>query len=409
MTLGAMASLCGQLGFRICRGGGKAIAVFGRFKPITQTFTKFVVTVKGQGHGQGEGHHRSFMTASSSPFSTPLFAKSKSVPTNLISLTEQSGQGLGLTQMVNIAKKRTKRKGGIVGRGTLQELMETQSYFRIVAYATCDELDLEELRNGLIIQGLYIPTVWPNDSALDHVIHVTAKYPIGDEPREIFYFQNGTVIFWNMPDAEIDNALQFLTKFQDDSYDRADVIEESEYMLYNHSDQKSTHLANGKIMLNLESDNPVLEKFTIANALALSVKLGIWESTLDKYVESIDEITEELKASRHLKLTRPQVLQKTGEIFALRNELNLNSDLLDTPDFYWEHEKLESLYHKIFNYLSISRRTDVMNEKLVQCCELLELISHHLNDRHHVRLEWMIIVLIAAELLMGIAHIYIKT
>jgi uncharacterized Rmd1/YagE family protein len=348
-------------------------------------------------------NYRSIFTISTT---SPNFAKP--VPGNVISLTDQSHGGLGLTQMVNVAKKRTKRKAGAVGRANLQELVETQSYYRIMAYATCDELDLEKLRHGLIVQGLYIPTVWPADSSLEDVIHVTAKYPIGDESREIFYFRNGSVIFWNMPDAEQENALQFLTKFQIESYDTSDVSEESEYMLYNHSDQRPTHLANGKIVFNPDSDNSVFEKFAIANALALSVKLGIWESTLDKYVESIDEITEELKASRHLKLNRSQVLQKTGEIFALRNELNLNSDLLDTPDFYWEHEKLETLYSKVFNYLSVSRRTDVMNEKLAQCCELLELISHHLNDRHHVRLEWMIIVLIAAELLMGIAHLVIK-
>jgi len=103
-------------------------------------------------------------------------------------------------------------------------------------------------------------------------------------------------------------------------------------------------------------------------------------------------------------MTRAEVLRKTGELFSLRNELNLNSDLLDTPDFYWEHEELENLYHKMYNYLSISRRTGVMNEKLAQCCELLELITGYLNDRHHVRLEWMIIALITVEVVLGLSH-----
>ncbi|KAG0410476.1 hypothetical protein HPB47_012399, partial [Ixodes persulcatus] len=41
----------------------------------------------------------------------------------------------------------------------------------------------------------------------------------------------------------------------------------------------------------------------------------------------------------------------------------------------------------------------VMNEKLTHCCELMELLSHHLEDKHHVRLEVMIIVLIMVEVL----------
>lgn len=39
----------------------------------------------------------------------------------------------------------------------------------------------------------------------------------------------------------------------------------------------------------------------------------------------------------------------------------------------------------------------VMNEKLNHCVELIELISSHLTDRHHTRLEWMIIILIMVE------------
>jgi uncharacterized Rmd1/YagE family protein len=39
----------------------------------------------------------------------------------------------------------------------------------------------------------------------------------------------------------------------------------------------------------------------------------------------------------------------------------------------------------------------VMNEKLNHCCELMELIDNKVNDARHVRLEWMIIILIMVE------------
>ena len=38
-----------------------------------------------------------------------------------------------------------------------------------------------------------------------------------------------------------------------------------------------------------------------------------------------------------------------------------------------------------------------MNEKLTYCCELTDLLSSHLNDKHHTKLEWMIIILITVE------------
>lgn len=45
-----------------------------------------------------------------------------------------------------------------------------------------------------------------------------------------------------------------------------------------------------------------------------------------------------------------------------------------------------------------------MNEKLDHCVELAELVSSHLNDNHHVRMEWMIIALIAVEVIFEVLH-----
>ena len=50
----------------------------------------------------------------------------------------------------------------------------------------------------------------------------------------------------------------------------------------------------------------------------------------------------------------------------------------------------------------------VVNEKINHCIELTELVSSNLNDKHHVRLEWMIIVLIMVEVAFETMH-YIRT
>jgi uncharacterized Rmd1/YagE family protein len=87
--------------------------------------------------------------------------------------------------------------------------------------------------------------------------------------------------------------------------------------------------------------------------------LGIWEASLDRYIDSIEFITEDLKKGRKILMTRQAVLRKQGEIFALRHLINLSSDLLDTPDFYWEEDDLEILYQQTCGYFSISKRIKV--------------------------------------------------
>lgn len=52
-----------------------------------------------------------------------------------------------------------------------------------------------------------------------------------------------------------------------------------------------TRLVKDKILLNIEGQTD-LEKYTFSNAMAMSVKLGIWESSLDKYIEKIEYVSE---------------------------------------------------------------------------------------------------------------------
>lgn len=54
--------------------------------------------------------------------------------------------------------------------------------------------------------------------------------------------------------------------------------------------------------------------------------------------------------------------------------------------------------------MNISDLAQVVNEKINHCIELTELISSNLNDKHHVRLEWMIIVLIMVEVAFETIH-----
>ena len=166
-------------------------------------------------------------------------------------------------------------------------------------------------------------------------------------------------------------------------------------MDYVYTDGK-TSLNRGVINLN-RTDDLLLCQYTFSNAMMLSVKLAIQEAYLDDYIESIKFMAEDIRDGKKIRLTREQVFQKTGELFALRHQINLESDLLDTPDFYWDRRNLEILFQQTCSYLNVSKRTRIMNEKLNFCCELMNLIANDLNDKHHVRLEWMIFVLIVVE------------
>lgn len=270
-----------------------------------------------------------------------------------------------LTTIHQIKKRPLKKKQPGTG--------DVQGYFNVIAYATAEEYDLESLRDSLIKQDLYeLQALQPiEENATDikdthppDFLYATAKIKFGDEPRDIFFFREGSVVLWNCPELECSNVLAHLKQFEIDAYNPALIAEESDCMAYNYH-PKRAHLANGNFYLSQQEPDGgatgviELEKYTYSNALSTSVKLGIWEALLDRYVDSMAYVTDDLKRGTKIKMSRAEVLRKTGELFALRHLINLSSDLLDTPDFYWDREQLEHLYSSICGYFSVQRRTKV--------------------------------------------------
>jgi uncharacterized Rmd1/YagE family protein len=73
-----------------------------------------------------------------------------------------------------------------------------------------------------------------------------------------------------------------------------------------------------------------------------------------------------------------------GKLFLIRQLIILRSELLDTPDFYWGREDLETLHYETFNDLNIPKRTRVMEKKLKECCEMVALLSEQVMPETHL-------------------------
>ena len=60
-----------------------------------------------------------------------------------------------------------------------------------------------------------------------------------------------------------------------------------------------------------------------------------------------------------------------GEVFVIRHDVNLHSDILDTPDFFWEEDRFAPEYKMFMGYLEMTGRVDVLNKRLDMLRELL--------------------------------------
>lgn len=283
-------------------------------------------------------------------------------------------------------------------------MQEDKDMMQCIAFATADQYHLPTLCHDLISHGFHEIDL-PRDASNVLVIStdMTAK---PDDNALMFFFREGSVVFWNVEEKTMKKVLRSLERHEIQPYEVALVHWENEEINYTVR-EGNTRLERGNFILSdeVEEDGAVLEKFAFSNALCLSVKLAIWEVSLDNFVESIQSIPETLKSGQRVKLSSAEVMQKIGELFTLRHCINLRSDLLLTPDFYWDRENLEKLYDKTCQFLSINRRVNVVNQKLEHCTQLTDLMRSHLSEKHSFRLEWMIVILITIEVMFELVKL----
>ena len=74
--------------------------------------------------------------------------------------------------------------------------------------------------------------------------------------------------------------------------------------------------------------------------------------------------------------------------------------LLDKPDETWNDQFLDSLYREAADMFEIRERYKTLDYKLRMIQENLELIADLLQYRNATYLEWTIIILIAAEIVL---------
>jgi uncharacterized Rmd1/YagE family protein len=216
--------------------------------------------------------------------------------------------------------------------------------------------------------------------------------------RDVFFFEYGVVVFWGMNEHEESDFID-LAKFYTLIPLSKTVVDTCIYELQQH--QTSIDEEEDRILL--EDDDPLI-KLSLSHGLSQSVKLSVFENEIDHTIEANRHLPEELATKGKISLSRKKIAQKIGSLFAQRNLVNLHTDILDTPEFFWKKPKYESYYRMAVEYLDIETRINILNRRLDVIHELYNILSNELKHSHSSFLEWIIIALIILEVLIHLGH-----
>ncbi|KAI9488673.1 hypothetical protein BDB00DRAFT_772023 [Zychaea mexicana] len=215
---------------------------------------------------------------------------------------------------------------------------------------------------------------------------------------EIFLFDYGVVVFWGMTLAEEQRILKDLEPYEEAKLDLNDIEVEEFHYYYDEGCQPRIY----NDIITLRHPSNYLVKLTIAHAIAQSVKMTLFERLIDDTINETKYIPQVMAESGNIRMSRTAITKKIGQLFIMRINVNLVSNILDTPEIFWSEPALEPLYSAIRGYLEISQRVELLNQRVEVISDLLEMLKDHLNSSHGEHLEWIVIWLIAMEIVVAV-------
>ncbi|KAF8800559.1 DUF155-domain-containing protein [Phlegmacium glaucopus] len=222
---------------------------------------------------------------------------------------------------------------------------------------------------------------------------------------EVVFFEFGVVVFFGLEERHEKDILEDITSAGILKRPMAEGDWEIEECHFAHDPQ----IAYPRIyndFFTLKSRSHLL-KLSIAHALAQSTLLARYETNAQRVLSSplTLSIPKQLAESGALRLRRNEALKLTGRLFKLRLDVNLVSNVLDVPELFWSEASLKNLYDAVREYMEITPRVQVLNEKLGVASDFLEAIHDHLNNSAMERITWIVIWLIVVACLVELGEV----
>lgn len=216
-----------------------------------------------------------------------------------------------------------------------------------------------------------------------------------------FLYRFGSLVFFNVEPKRQTAIIERLKVI----LGKSDILGVSdEYALEVHEGVKN----------EVHFERVVLDKLTqdridlLSLVLGQSTALEYFEIKVDDLLRQAREISDLLQETGRMKRTARKVNKFIGYCMATKQDLVSSMYLLDKPDETWEDQVLDNLYRDATEMFELRERYRTIDYKLKMIEDNLKVISNVLANRKMAFLEWLIIILIAIEVILFVYELWIK-
>jgi len=216
----------------------------------------------------------------------------------------------------------------------------------------------------------------------------------------IVYTQFNVITFINYPREEIVKSLQKLDIKNADSFEQNMIYQD--YPIIIDSTLELTCKVNNDTIVLKESST--LSFIIIALVVSQSVGLEKYEHDLEARFMQSRQLFDFTNSFSLLKRSRLTSFAKN--LILIRHGMVTDLFLLDKPNILWDNENAEHLYNLVASILEIKDRFEIVAYKLSSLKDDISMALDLTNQKHSEFLEWIIIIIIAIEMVMGLVNFF---
>ncbi len=263
---------------------------------------------------------------------------------------------------------------------------------------------------------------WPADDSLHEIATDISQFPNEDSEvlllktragdLDCFIMEIGVIVCWGCTRSELAMLAGYLKKYVENINELAPPAMHEDDFVYIPATVRGSQQSGPRLsyirgdVIYLSTDSP-LEKLAYAYAIAQSVKLDGYEDQVSKAIAVVKDIPEKIVRSGEVGMTGKELNQRIGELYIHRSNLNLHSDILDTPNCLWDLDVVSSVYRLCRKYQDIEKRLQILNHRLDVMKDMYEMVQSELNIKDYTRLEMTVVLLIVIEVIIDVALIII--
>lgn len=147
----------------------------------------------------------------------------------------------------------------------------------------------------------------------------------------------------------------------------------------------------------------------IADALAKSVALGRDERLVNVVFDTIEPFAANLAARGQMPRRRRTMLKLIGETLLVQHRVSGRVAVEDKPDILWDRPDLERLWQRLNDEYELDERAQTLKRKLDVIAETARSLTDVIEANQTTRLEMVVIILIAAEIVLSLLQIFVLT